>query len=115
MCTRSEAMTILNEVFERSRELFGNSLVNCYLYGSYARGDYDEESDVDILLTVDCGGYDDIREYADSLAQIDSDLSLDHNVTVCIIAEPLEQFNRYANISPFYQNVISEGIRYDGN
>ena len=114
MCTRSEAMTILSEVFERSRELFGSRLVNCYLYGSYARGDYDEESDVDILLTVDCS-YDDIRKYRKSIAEIDSDISLDHNVTVCVTAKPLEQFNRYANISPFYQNVISEGIRYDGN
>ena len=115
MCNKSEAMTILSEVFERSKELFGSRLADCYLYGSYARGDYDEESDVDILLTVDCGGYDDIRKYNDSLAEIDSDISLDHNVTVSIAVEPLEQFNRYANISPFYRNVIGEGIIYDGN
>lgn len=114
MCNKSEAMTILSEVFERSKELFGSKLADCYLYGSYARGDYDEESDVDILLTVD-GGYDDIREYNDSLAEIGSDISLDHNVTVSISVKPLEQFNRYANISPYYQNVIEEGIIYDGN
>lgn len=114
MCTRSEAMTILSEVFERTRELFGNSLVNCYLYGSYARGDFDEESDVDILLTVDSSD-DDIRAHNKSLAKIDSDLSLDHNVTVSITVKPFEHFTRYAEISPFYRNVISEGIRYAGN
>lgn len=111
MCTRSEAMTILSEVYKRSREIFGSSLVNCYLYGSYARGDYDNESDVDILLTVDLCD-DNIRKHNRSLAKIDSDISLDHNVTVSTIVKPLEQFNRYAGISPFYQNVISEGIRY---
>lgn len=114
MCNRNEAMTILGEVFERSRELYGSKLADCYLYGSYARGDYDEESDVNIMLTFD-GGYDDIRKYNDSLAEIDSDISLDHNVTVSIAVEPLEQFNRYATIHPFYRNVLEEGIRYAGN
>lgn len=41
MCSKSEALIILTEVLERSRAIFGSSLVNGYLYGSYARGDYD--------------------------------------------------------------------------
>lgn len=113
MCTKSEAIAILREVFERSQELYGTKLVNSYLYGSYARGDYDDESDVDILLTVDCSD-EDIRAHNKSLVKIDSDISLEHNVTVSIAVRPLEQFNRYVSISPFYQNVISEGIRYAG-
>lgn len=110
MCTKNEAIAILEEAFERSRELFGDSLKNGYLYGSYARGDYDEESDVDILLTVDRDN-DAIRAYNKSIAKIDSDLSLTHNVTL----KPLEQFNRFAEISPFYRNVIREGILYAGD
>ena len=114
MCNKSEALIILTEVLERSRAIFGSSLVNGYLYGSYARGDYDEESDVDILLTVDQSD-ENIRAQNMSLAKIDSDLSLDHNVTVSVTVKPLEQFNRYAEISPFYKNVINEGICYAGN
>ena len=114
MCNRNEALMILTEVLERSRSIFGSNLVNGYLYGSYARGDYDEESDLDILLTVDQSD-EDIRMHNKSLAKIDSDLSLDHNVTVSVTVKPLEQFNRYAEISPFYKNVINEGICYAGN
>lgn len=113
MCTKSEAMTILKEVFERSQALFGNSLVNGYLYGSYARGDYDDESDVDILLTVDRSD-EDIRMHNKSLSKIDSAISLDHGVTVSVTVKSVEQFNKYADISPFYHNVISEGICYAG-
>ena len=36
MCTQSEAIAILGEAFERSKAVFGNSLVNAYLYGSFA-------------------------------------------------------------------------------
>ena len=43
-------------------------------------------------------------------AKIDSDLSLDHNVTVSVTVKPLEQFNRFAEISPFYKNVINMSI-----
>ncbi|EXM39900.1 DNA polymerase subunit beta [Ruminococcus albus SY3] len=114
MCNKIEAIIILNEVIERTRALFGNSLINGYLYGSYARGDYDEESDVDILLTVDQSD-EAIRAHNKSLAKIDSDLSLDHNVTVSVTVKPLEQFNRFAEISPFYKNVINEGICHAGN
>ena len=113
MCTKSEAMSILQEVYERSRNIFGNSLAGAYLYGSYARGDYDEESDVDILLTVDQSD-EAIRTHRKLLVGMDSALSLDHNVTVCVTAKPLEHFNRYADISPLYRNVINEGIRYGG-
>ncbi len=113
MCTQSEAIAILGEAFERSKAVFGNSLVNAYLYGSFARGDYDDESDVDILLTVDKSDSD-IRLYNKSLAKIDSDLSLDHNITVTVTVKPVEQFNLFAEISPFYRNVINEGICYAG-
>ena len=94
---------------ERTRVLFGSSLINGYLYSSYARGDYYEESDVDILLTVDQSD-DAIRTHNKSLAKIDSDLSLEHNVTVSVTVKPLQQFTRFAEISPFYRNVINEGI-----
>jgi predicted nucleotidyltransferase len=104
-------MIILGEAVERSKETFGSSFVNGYLYGSYARGDYDEESDVDIFLTVNQSD-EAIRAHNKSLAKIDSDLSLKYNVTVSVTVTSLEQFNLYANISPFYRNIINEGISY---
>ena len=113
MC-REDAIQILGEVYEGCSAVFPVPIRDAYLYGSFARGDYHDESDVDILLTVDQSD-EDIRMHNKSLAKIDSDLSLDHNVTVSVTVKPLEQFNRYAEISPFYKNVINEGICYAGN
>lgn len=84
---------------------------DAYLYGSYARGDYDQWSDVDILLTVDLD-YIEIEKYTDSVAQVSSDLSLDNDVLVSITVKPFEQFLKYNNILPYYKNVLKEGIRY---
>ena len=52
MCTQNEAMIVLQEVYEGCRAIFGK-IEEAYLYGSYARGDFHEESDIDILLTVE--------------------------------------------------------------
>jgi uncharacterized protein len=44
--------SITAEIAVKAREIFGKALEQVILYGSYARGDYDNESDVDIMLLV---------------------------------------------------------------
>ena len=110
MCTQNEAIVILREVYECCEAIFG-SIKEAYLYGSYARGDYHEESDVDILLTVD-QPQSAISKRRMDIARLSSDLSLQHDITVSISVKPAEQFERYNTVLPFYQNVVREGIKY---
>lgn len=113
MCNKSEAITILGEVIKAFREKCPGKLADAFLYGSYARGDYNEESDIDILLTADILP-EEIMRYQKTLSGINSDLSLEHGVTVSALVKPAAQFNKYAAVLPYYQNVIREGIRYAG-
>lgn len=41
---------ITNEVYEELLKLFEEKIERIILYGSYARGDFDLESDVDIMI-----------------------------------------------------------------
>ena len=93
MCGKSEAIAIMN------------------LYGSYARGDNHEGSDIDILLTVDVSP-EELRPYREAAADICSELGLEHNVMISALIEPLSQFRRYSATLPYYRSVLSEGIRY---
>ena len=111
MCTQNQAIDILNEVYTNCNNIFGNRIKDAFLYGSFARGDFHEESDVDILLTVDMQ-QDEISNLRNSLACVTSELSLKHDITVSVTVKPLQQFLRFADILPFYKNVIQEGIRY---
>ena len=43
---------LLKEVYNQAKLVFGEDLRDVYLYGSYARGDYTENSDIDFLVTV---------------------------------------------------------------
>ena len=47
MCSASELQTILYHVAQAYHRVFGNRIEQILLYGSYARGTNDEESDID--------------------------------------------------------------------
>ncbi|MBO4791161.1 MAG: nucleotidyltransferase domain-containing protein, partial [Clostridia bacterium] len=49
VCDRNESIRIRDEAYALCREVFKEKLTDCYLYGSFARGDFDEDSDVDIM------------------------------------------------------------------
>ncbi len=111
MCNKSEAIAILGEVYAACDPIFGNAMRDAYLYGSYARGDYHKESDIDILLTVDME-QELIADYYSAVGIVSSDLSLKHDITVSVTVKPLSQFMQYSNVLPYYKNVLREGIRY---
>ncbi len=109
-----KASKIVKEVKTICSQLFGDKLHDIYLYGSYARGDYDKESDIDILLTVNLTQKQ-IIKYRKHIAVICSDLSLKYDITVSISIQPLNLFIKFSQDLPFYRNVIKEGIHSYGN
>ena len=52
MCTESQVNNIAEQISQLYRSVYGDSIVAIYLYGSYARGNYTEESDIDITAIV---------------------------------------------------------------
>ena len=39
-----------------------------------------------------------------------SDASLDHDITICMLLNNENLFNDRLHISPFYRNVVAEGV-----
>ena len=109
MCTQSDAIRIMHETRKMCNDLF--PVKEAYLYGSYARGDFYPESDIDILITADLPP-EDISKFRRQVALITSELSLKNDVTVSVTVKPDEQFKRFSEAMPFYKNVKTEGIRY---
>lgn len=52
MYTKIQIDNISQQISQSYRSVYGDNVVAIYLYGSYARGNYDEESDVDIAAII---------------------------------------------------------------
>ena len=107
MCDRKEAIDILKKVYDQCVEVL--PIADAYLYGSYARGDFDSESDVDIML-ISALSPDEIWPHRRRISRIANALSTDHGVSVSVCVRSREQFQPQS--MPYYRNVMNDGIRY---
>ena len=52
MCSRKDLDVILEKLTEVYQKVYGDSIDKILLYGSYAREDYKEDSDIDVVAIV---------------------------------------------------------------
>lgn len=100
---------LLDEACNALRLMFGNNLHDVLLYGSYARGDYDSESDVDILALVNLPK-EDISKLQRKVSDMSSDLDPEYDVIFSILLQDTETYNQYQKDMPFFRNISKEGI-----
>ncbi len=100
---------ILTEFNNQVREILGNRLKKIILYGSYARGDYNEKSDVDLMLLTDLT-FEEIEKYRDDISDIAFDIELKTGIIISPVIKNIDTYNSRINIIPFYKNVQMEGV-----
>lgn len=101
---------LLKSIYRNMNSMVGESLKEVILYGSYARGDYDDESDIDIALIVDMDRTG-AEELLQSLMGFISNFCLDNDVVVSLNCIPEKEFNYYKSAMPYYRNIDREGVR----
>jgi len=87
----------------------GDRLEKVILFGSYARGDYDDESDVDIMIIADIAP-EDKNKIRDKIRDLAGDFLWDYNILVSLIITSRAIYYRYLEASGFYKNVRKEGV-----
>lgn len=109
MCNNNILEEIKKEICLESMRLFGNKLQSVILYGSYARGDYDEESDIDVMIIADIK-QDDISKMRKTLSNYIFEQNLKYDIVLSVILQDKLTFDKWKNDYPFFQNVLREGI-----
>lgn len=100
---------LLDYYVKQLKHVYGEHLKAVILYGSYARGDFQENSDIDIMILLDIDDIG-IKEYRHKLSGVTYDFNMDNNVDVKPIAKSKEHFEKWKSVYPFYKNVDNEGV-----
>ena len=87
--------------------VLGEQAIRIVLYGSVARGDDTSDSDVDVavfvLSRIDPGA-------EDRLSDVIVDMNLKYDRVFSVIDIDESTYNKWREVTPFYQNVEREGV-----
>ncbi|MDR2592336.1 MAG: nucleotidyltransferase domain-containing protein [Chitinispirillales bacterium] len=109
MCDKSVLDEITSRVCAAAKEVLGDKLEKVILFGSYARGDYDEESDIDIMIVADIA-LEERSAARDKIRAHTGDLGLEYDVVVGLCMDCSHIYYKYKDASGFYINVQKDGV-----
>lgn len=98
--------TLMQELKSGLKETYADCLKGVYLYGSYARGEEDTESDVDALMVLD--QFDHYGAEVDRTSKLAANLSLKYDVSLSVVF--LREQDWLQGDIPFIVNVREEAI-----
>ena len=102
----TKARSMLGELNRRVAMLYGERLRGVYLFGSYARNEAKEDSDVDVLIVLD--RVDNYSREIDKTSELTSELSLEYGISLSRVFATEEQWrNRQTN---FFLNLREEAV-----
>jgi predicted nucleotidyltransferase len=100
---------LISTYLENIQKIYGAHLKSVILYGSYARGDYNSDSDVDIMILVDLTDSE-IEEFSDELSELGYEYNVENDIWIMPIVKNIDHFRYWENAYPFYRNVQREGV-----
>lgn len=109
MCDKTQINKITSQMVKAYRDIYGQSIKNIVMYGSFARGDFDDESDIDFAAIV-VGERQELQKKLEKVWDKASDIGLEHDAVVSPVVIPYEEFLEYKDKLPYYRNIDKEGI-----
>lgn len=100
---------LIEQYVSSIKDIYGKHIKQIILYGSYARGDFHSDSDIDIMVLVDLPDTQ-IEIYSDNLSELGFEYNVEHGIWFMPIVKNVKHFGQWCSVYPFYSNVIKEGL-----
>ena len=106
MKDRQEILAIVKRLQRELQEVYGTRLKAVYLFGSYARDEADEDSDIDVAVVLE--KMDNFFAELSRCSETQAALSLENNCLLNLVFMTAEQFD--AGDYAIHRSVAGEGI-----
>jgi|Deesub1362B_J571_1020462.scaffolds.fasta_scaffold20215_2 predicted nucleotidyltransferase len=97
----------LSEFLTRLRENYAEQVLRVVLFGSKTRGDFDAESDIDVLVVVKSENW----RFHDQISSLALEPMIEHDIVISVLTIGQEFYHKIKRRrTPFYENVKEQGI-----
>ncbi len=104
---RPEVQAALMAYVQRVAAEYAEEIVSITLYGSQARGEATEESDIDLFIVI----RHDTPALREALADLAWEIQFEHGVVISDIIRSVEQLEHMRAMRfPYYQHIEEEGV-----
>lgn len=98
---------VVQSYVEELKNRIGNEIVKIVLFGSKVRGDFNQESDIDIFVLV----REKTPDIRDRVGNLTADYIFDHDIPLSPVLYDLDEYNQNRKLrSFFFENVEKEGV-----
>lgn len=111
--TDIELKAITDEVVKRILENDKLRISKIILYGSYARGDADDGSDIDIMVLCN-DSQEKANAYAMDIFRRADQVAFENDILIQTNVKNEEFFNHWVDDLPYYYNIKHEGVMLYG-
>ena len=99
---------LLERYKEAVSQILGERLKRIILYGSYARGDFKQDSDMDIMILADIQP-EEISNLADRIYDITYDFEVKYEMEINPSIQSIQVYEQWKGVYPFFMNIEKDG------
>lgn len=110
MCSQTQVRLIISQLCEKLAVIFPQERFDVILFGSYARNDADDGSDIDVMFLVD-SSRGAIRDRHWQIGEAAAEVLMDFGIVISPVVENREYYQANVDVLPFFRNIRDEGVR----
>ena len=100
---------VKSEAVKNITRILNDDCRQIILYGSYARGDFTADSDIDIAILTVCDR-NQVKTYGSQIDELSTRIGLDTMAIVNFICLPYSEFVEKKSWYPYFRNIDRDGI-----
>ena len=100
---------VMNTTIKQIPAIMHDDVRAIIMYGSCARGDYTEDSDIDVAILTDSNRFE-AKKYSDELDDLATQIGLATFAIVNYVCLPYQEFEEKKEWYPFFMNIEKDGV-----